>query len=743
MEKRFDEKIEQAERKFLSVFKEHRLDNKKLDLTPFVESDNEKSFSLNALLEMDQSLMNDPHFLEMFRDVNKYCSEDYSKRAQTIDKIYVFLGGLLKVLLRECVSVYQDHFLRKEMVEKTYQWYRDKRRKLLEFRLSQTVNNGNTSENSNNANENNQTNSSTEYAIMEEQKIPNSRATSSLSQRSDLSNNNVGHRLDPRVITFDVLSVPSNDPTTPFYASDEKKRKAFINHKLKQYCRRNLSKSYDNRKNGVYLNKEIEIKNFDVATSSISSGSTNASSNSGRTSQLSSLLFKKPKDLIAFYGEEEKKVGNYDNAMKHWLNHRAKEAEEKIEDLEFKDAILAWRINRSRIEEEMQRRQESQTFASQTGIRVHKVKNYKLPTIMKRQNLLDDSSEDEEMKIEAKSKLRFNSSEVSLKSPSRTGSSLSKPIKNQKPIPEEESDSGESFVEPENVFLSPYNNDLLEETFAAKKERERLEEEMVREPDASSKGFVTPTSSIKPNVPLSTAKFFVTELNSTPRYTFSRPSTSVNTPVTVDNTRPKTTNNLLTKSNQSMDTYSRSSIMNGKLTSASLSSSNHKVVSHNVFELYQKQQAEKKNEQKRKKPPQKKGNTNSRSKPTNRPSSARSTASNTQKPNNVPSKEEGQLGFPPSIRRNIEMEQCEKLKVLLSKEEVIVPASVIQKVMITPEDLPIDECIKALPTKGSRILYQDIVEVMNAAARNGNNGASGRRRRVSTRPKSTGRNSNR
>ncbi|KAG2383029.1 hypothetical protein C9374_004996 [Naegleria lovaniensis] len=775
MEKRFDEKLEQAEKRFISVFKEHRQDYNKLDIKVFIDSYNEKSLSLNALLEVDKSLMNDPHFLEMIKDVNRFCSDEYCKRVAPIDKIYVFVAGTLKALLRDCISLYSDVYIRKEMIEKAYSWYRDKRRKLLEFRLAvqqqdmiKQQRNSKSSQkhsarggappvsslplhNLQNASQQAAEPSATtatatsqrNSTVPTDQPLPSSQASSRYSSSHHLfipsyeengtneqqenllkyvdkstkrDKQNAGHPLDPRVISFDVLSKPSNDPKVPFYASEEKKRKAVINHKLKQYCKRNLAKSYDERMSGTYLtsvntNQSVTDEKTQSARAGESSKSTLIDTHRSQVSSkvllgaslnLASSQLQNTKDVFSMYADEIKGTGSVEHIMQNWAMYRAKEAEEQIEELEFRDAVHSWRINRARIEEEIQRRLESQWYSSQTGSVVHKIRDYKLPTLIKRDNLLEDSSDEEDER-----RPRSAASEASRKSVMSRASRASRI----------EDDETESIADSElmnreesSTFLSPYStnpcflkqSDISPDVSEAPSQQQHASTTTTQPiPPLPPKGFTTPkTVDLTSSSPMT--PYFVNEFVQIPR---SRPATSSISsarnigPISSATTlaRPATSGHATRGHNSLCD-----------------STSQHKVISHNVFELYAKQQQEKNNQKKKRAPsegkkqapPAKSGKTTADTKKKPDASIQASSPDQTSKQEQV----EEPLGGPPTLQKNIAMDQCEKIKILLSKEGVFIPSSTLRRAIIIPEDRPLEECLKALPKSSSTVVYEDVVE---------------------------------
>ncbi|EFC50752.1 predicted protein [Naegleria gruberi] len=610
------------------------------------------------------------------------------------------------------------------MIEKAYSWYRDKRRKLLEFRLAiqqqdmkqrkvaskQSARNQSalpssiqsqlhldigqttTSSRQPSALSTHSTQDTSSRNTSSQPFIPNfdyeedDTFSTIQSEKPKRDKNNVGHSLDPRVISFDVLSKPSKDPKVPFYASEEKKRKANINHKLKQYCRRNLAKSYDERMNGTYDDKETTIS--EEKTPSTRETSRLDTQRSHTSAKVIAPPIQTQRDLFSMYSEDVRGTGSVENIMKSWTMFRAREAEEKIEEMEFRDAVHSWRVNRGRIEEEIQRRLESQTFSSQTGTVVHKIKNYKLPTLIKRENILDESSDEEDER-----RPKSASSDASSKKGAQPPSKISKTTRI------EELETSSSLSDVNTSYLTPYS---AEDAFHAKQAGDELATTSNSNQGPSvqnPKGFQTPKIvDFASQAPFS--NFFVNEFVEVPH---PRPATSGQL-----YGRGKTVRTLSDK------TVTRESTGNVRpLTSSTTreagETSKYKVISHNVFDLFTKQQSEK-NNPKKKRAPSSPGRTGKADpKKTSTPNKKDGAVPKTEvKP--AEKVEVEPIGGPPTLQKNMAMDQCDKIKILLSKEGVFIPSSTLRRAIITPEDRPIEECLKSLPKSSSTVVYVDVIE---------------------------------
>jgi hypothetical protein len=305
---------------------------------------------------------------------------------------------------------------------------------------------------------------------------------------------------DPRVKQFDVLSGPANDSTIPFYLSEEKKRKVFINNKLKQYSRRNMSKTEEIRKSL----QSLAHKGISASPSVTQLENPYETANVRKFRNTTQEKKKKLADLYTY--SERTKEEKDEHVMKQWLSHRASDAEEQLEQIEFRDAVVSWSANRARMEEEIHRRHESLMFSSQTGLRVHKIirktdlevekERRLLNTSLKKRTLTNflDSSSDEEEDHEKEN--------------------IDKNQETKPPIytPPSTTESSERAS-----FLSPYNNmDEIGMQVDDLVDNSSTTVTTLQDPSALEKGFLTPNTHI--NIPVtSSQRFFLTELPPTAR----------------------------------------------------------------------------------------------------------------------------------------------------------------------------------------------------------------------------------
>lgn len=679
-------------------------------------------------------------------------------------------------MLRECVSFY-DPYERKQVIEKVYSWYREKRKLLLDYRLRkhrreaqqlkrqsanvEAVNNvydqaqhqevhvsqtdDNSWESADNKEDDYEFITERIEPIRSDKKVTIEDLKDQVKKRlaseqdvlpdpQDYEQKQLSH-FDPRVRQFDVLSEAANDSSIPFYLSEDKKRKVFVNNKLKQYSRRNMAKSEAIRKNiaqsvtkGLSASPVSQLENPYDSTS---------------IRKFRNTTQEKKKRLADLYTYSERSNEEKDeHIMKHWLSHRASDAEEQLEQIEFRDAVVSWSTNRARMEEEIHRRHESLMFSSQTGLRVHKIvrktdlevekERRLMNTSLKKRTLVNflDSSSDEEEENESEknfsSKIQISQKQDQPKTP-------------------------DLHENQQSIFLSPYNN--LEE-IGLEGEREAVDIpalNTLQDPEAFGKGFLTPSTHV--NIPTtSSQRFFLTELPSARgvpsnhRVAASLDSArlSIRTPASrsIKKTgdfnaviRPSSTsivhrNTKASKviaplpppvtSRKDKDepklpepppiTYNITKPNFGKYLS------DDKVIAHNVFEHYVSQ-VTKHNEnvvkamKSTKKgavpapPPKQKPSSRSVSPSSSRPSSSNRNLSRPAVPaqqQEIPKAEPqimsfDDLGQPPSLLHSTQVDECERIKLCLAKKRINIPSSVLERSIIIPEDQPYQKCITSLP----------------------------------------------
>lgn len=652
----------------------------------------------------------------------------------------MFVCGLLRGLLRECVSVY-DPFERKIVIEKVYRWYRDKRKLLLDYKLrvfkkqqlerksDTTAISGNDSQQEEQRKKQQQTHnedhhhhtrvksddhhrskdrsrpmmdveddedddaeSKRGFSTSEVDNFNKFNNVASLEQlRSKLKERlrteqhpipdaiDYGQRkasyFDPRVERHDVLSSASNDPSIPFYFSDEKKRKVFVHQKLKQFSKRNMERTESVRKSILDApppsssSSPLGTPSSTTPRTPLPFGTTATKQSSFKTTQKQEK--KKKKKLADVYAFVERSNKEKDESIdRTWLSHRAKETESHLEELEMNDAVSTWSHNRARMTEEIFRRHESSQFPAQTSIRMQQV------------------------------------------------------IRNQDLIAERSERQGKQMARRKIV------NNFLDSSSSEEEEDEARDRRALTQRDSTSPvPQSTSTSSIRPSSTSATRKLKVSKPPTPP---LSGKRSTVGSRNTVVETTPIPDIPEITK----------------PLFGHYLD--NSKVVMHNVYEHYAHQVA-KHNEnvarsQKSSRlgaapPPQQtkagvQRPTSPKSPATSRPPSratgnmssrngtmGMAATANTmltttattamsqqlqsqlaQDPKDPVRQPLDEFGYPPSQLYNAQLDECDRIKLALSKKKIHVPARVLEKSIVIPEDKPFSMCKTYLPTPSSGLL---------------------------------------
>lgn len=259
--------------------------------------------------------------------------------------------GLLRGLVRECIAVY-DPVERKQMIEEVYNWYRNKRKILLDYRIQKTK------------------------QVIEEKmkKIPRPKTP----KREPLELQTVKKATLKDQYSYNARSLMRLGQVT---SNEEKKRRVFIKNKLKQFSTRNLAKTNATRKvsEPPPVVEEPKKEGFTIREAwqekqpaSEIAFDTHVSVRSERPAHIQAA---KEVATQPYKHYQKPTTAKEQQVMQHWLYHRAQEAEEELEENEFRDTVTMWSYNRARIEEEIHRRQESFRFSSQTGVRIHKLRS--------------------------------------------------------------------------------------------------------------------------------------------------------------------------------------------------------------------------------------------------------------------------------------------------------------------------------------------------------------------------------
>lgn len=98
----------------------------------------DRTYNLRQQVAHNPQLNNDDHFMEMLRDTEVALAPEFCLRGETDKKLTSLLCGLLKTLLREAVAQ-QVYSLRKIQIEMIWQWYEDKKKQVLDFAIGRAA----------------------------------------------------------------------------------------------------------------------------------------------------------------------------------------------------------------------------------------------------------------------------------------------------------------------------------------------------------------------------------------------------------------------------------------------------------------------------------------------------------------------------------------------------------------------------------------------------------------------------
>lgn len=94
----------------------------------------DRTYNLRQQVLHNPQLTNDDHFMEMLGDTEQALAPEFTLRGEVDKKLSSLLCGLIKTLLREVIG--QPLFaLRKIQIEMLWQWYQDKKKDVLDFAI--------------------------------------------------------------------------------------------------------------------------------------------------------------------------------------------------------------------------------------------------------------------------------------------------------------------------------------------------------------------------------------------------------------------------------------------------------------------------------------------------------------------------------------------------------------------------------------------------------------------------------
>lgn len=319
------------------------------------------------------------------------------------------------------------------IIEKVYNWYRDKRKILLDNRITVKFPEESLAVDSATSQQQQQQPVEQQAPTMVQQK-PSQPPTTVPSLQLHGQTALAGKQQQQVV----------QDANTPYFANTEKKRHIFINNRMKQFSTRNLMQSAVMRDQKNQKKKQQQQQHVHISNNSATppppptiTNEDDAKLAEQASRRLAYLLKEAPGETFnkvlfddddAAFAQEKfnRQAQSVQYMLYHkkaeeerqrslqvkWLQHRVQEAQETLEEADKSQTLHAWAANRARVEEEIQRRQESFTYSSQTGTRVHssrvimsdelqKESRFKKQRLMElkqknTQYFLDSSEEDED-----------------------------------------------------------------------------------------------------------------------------------------------------------------------------------------------------------------------------------------------------------------------------------------------------------------------------------------------------------
>eukprot|EP00906_Rhabdomonas_costata_P003270 RCo005003 len=340
----------------------------------------DKSFNFRSQGQYNAQLQQDKHFGEMVRDIEKYTSPEFIMRGDAGKRLYGLLAGLLRGVLREAIAGV-DPGQRKINIEKCWNFYKDKKKQLLDWKLDRKATTPAEGEEPDEAARESPPPGTPDQpgkplpSVLVKTTVGGSVAATHF----PLEDFNVD-RLDYNRLK-DRIKVPN---LNYMQQEDDQQRATGITKKLQLYKKRNLRRALQLRQGGA--GSEVSSPLGDRPSSPPATAPAASSSvrvvykNRARGDLLAMPILP---HSSAFHAASAKPdsgphlrpdfADTLHEVHKVWVQRRAQEAEEKLEEMEFKDTISMWSHNQARIEEECNRRQESYQMSSQTGKTCHKI----------------------------------------------------------------------------------------------------------------------------------------------------------------------------------------------------------------------------------------------------------------------------------------------------------------------------------------------------------------------------------
>lgn len=722
MEVPFDRKISEVNEKISEIMSRSEKEILETDLKEYKW--NEGDFSLTSFLKIETSLLRNRHFIEMYRETTKLLSSSHIEKTienpTIVGYLYVFLSFFLCSLLTEATTRHKSGELDafQKIIDDIYFWYRDKRRSIVRKRLNEDRE---------------------FYVLKNEDK----------EEKEEIE-------IKKRIVesSFRVDDDPSaREVDQSAIITREKKKQMFISNKLKQYSHRNLEKSLYTRKK-----EEEEENEAEERTKRYSSRKKRkrkrkrkrGGDEKRRKGWLRGGLKDKHKELLEKLEKQEKlqsKKEEQPSVFRHWIRHRARDAQDRLENIEFQNTVEKWYRNTARIEEEIQRRQESLRYASQTGVNVYNQKD---------RNDDEEKDEHDEQKTHHKRKRRKKKEENRERNGSAYHQASEDPFLEDDDFSSDEDEplySGKSLKELEkggemsghhstnhrnglmmDVEDSKRSDSLNDQEDDEESEESEEDEELFDEdnlnirvnPNPTVDSYLSPYENLKKE---QKKKYNMGKVKSLHFNEFQEKEKKVDSNVKmateivgIDEKEELFPSALfLTQSFPSLSpNSSRLPPYNGP--EYELPTTPEKKVHHNVIKMFEAQNQPKKRKRRRKKKKGGKGGMrpstskrsvkSSRSSTSSRPSTAsvRATTSSRQRSRVTerPATSAGVMKRSQPIEitktRISQLQECESIRMTLLKQGITISSKQIQRSLLLPMDLPYQTCASLLPQKRTFLL---------------------------------------
>lgn len=352
----------------------------------------DRTYNLRQQVLHNPQLTSDDHFMEMLMDTEQALAPEFTLRGEVDKKLTSLLCGLLKTLLREAIG--QPLFaLRKIQIEMIWQWFQDKKRSVLDFAIGLMKQQSSAALNTIEASDNGLSVTGVGARVQPLESAAIAASTCSSQQTSGAPNGDskYGSRLKSFIGgTAAAKSAPSshhfmtanNDLSVRDDLSAADARYATTAKKLTMYKKRNLSKAEK-------LRQELHEQQQQQAGQTVDgSGVKVVYNKDAKTRQRK--VSEARQQLVAmrhgpsgppsyihhestapFFTRDATEAAALDNAVgnahQHLVKYFAARMSDEGDRRDLRDTMSLYDFNRSRLDEESNRRLESEGFASQLG----------------------------------------------------------------------------------------------------------------------------------------------------------------------------------------------------------------------------------------------------------------------------------------------------------------------------------------------------------------------------------------